>query len=172
MGNTISRAQFLRGDFSGLSRPIRPPWSIPENAFIECCTRCGECIRVCPQRILESGRGGFPQVDFSRGECLFCGSCVESCTPRALTGWSPVGDGRIPWAVRAHIEDNCLAQRGVECRSCADHCGTRAIRFRLAAGGVAQPALDPAACNGCGACYSVCPAQAIVLDQYESVQRG
>lgn len=168
MGNAISRAQFLRGDFSGRSRPIRPPWALPEEAFVERCTRCGDCSAACPQHILSTGRGGFPRVDFARGECLFCGDCVRSCAHGALAGWSRAGDGPAPWSVRAHVDDRCLAYRGVECRSCADACEPAAIRFPLRAGGVAQPVFDPVACNGCGACYGVCPAQAIALGEFDS----
>ena len=169
MGNALNRAQFLRGDFSGRSRTVRPPWALAENAFVESCTRCGNCIEVCPQHILEKGGGGFPRVNFSRGECLFCGDCVRSCTPGALAGWRPSGDSTTPWLLRARIEAACLARRGVECRSCVDQCETGAIRFRPVAGGVAQPQLDPALCNGCGACYSVCPAQAITLGEFDSI---
>jgi ferredoxin-type protein NapF len=164
MGSAINRAQFLRGDFSGRSAPIRPPWSLAEDAFVEDCTRCGDCIRACPQQILDKGRGGFPQVDFSRGECLFCGECVQVCTPGALAGWSPQADSDTAWSVRARIADRCLARQGVECRSCGDACETAAIRFRLVAGGVSQPLMDVTACTGCGACYSVCPVQAIELN--------
>ena len=103
MDNAISRTQLLRGDFFGRSRPIRPPWSLPENEFVERCTRCGDCISDCPQHILDKGRGGFPQVDFSRGECLFCGECVQTCTTGVLAGRSPQGEGPAPWSVRARI---------------------------------------------------------------------
>ncbi|NNG13319.1 MAG: ferredoxin-type protein NapF [Halobacteria archaeon] len=164
MSSTINRAQFLRGDFSGRFRAVRPPWSQAEDEFVENCTRCGDCISACPQHILDKGRGGFPQVDFSRGECLFCGECVQACKVGVLAGWSPQGDSSAAWSIRASIGDRCLAQRGVECRSCRDQCDTAAISFRLVAGGVAQPQLDRATCNGCGACYSVCPVQAIELN--------
>lgn len=163
MSSTISRAQFLRGDISGRSRPLRPPWSLPEQVFVERCTRCGDCIRICPQHILEPGSGGFPRVDFSRGECLFCGDCTRVCAAGALRR-----DGGDPWTIRARIGERCLAFRGVECRSCAEPCAPRAIRFRPVAGGVAQPVLEPVACNGCGACYSVCPARAIALHAREA----
>jgi len=172
MGNAISRAQFLRGDFSGRSRPLRPPWSLPEQQFVARCTRCGHCIPACPQHILDTGRGGFPRVDFSRGECLFCGDCVRSCQAGALAGWSVSGDGPPPWSVRASIGGHCLARRGIECRSCADQCATAAIAFRLVAGGVAQPELQQESCNGCGACFRVCPAQAIVLGEADSEPEG
>jgi len=163
MRTAINRAQFLRGDFSGRSRPIRPPWSLPEEIFVERCTRCGDCIRTCPQHILNAGCGGFPQVDFSRGECLFCGDCARVCVARALSGRQETRAGSAPWSVRARIGESCLALRGVECRCCADPCEAAAIRFRPVASGVAQPALDAATCNGCGACFGVCPSGAIVL---------
>ena len=165
-GNAISRTQFLRGDFTGRSRPIRPPWSVPEYEFVERCARCGDCITACPQQILVKGRGGFPQVDFSRGECLFCGDCVTACKPGVLSGWT--ADGPAPWTVRAQISNRCLAYRGVECRSCADQSERAAIRFRLVAGGVAQPVYDLASCNGCGACFSACPVRAIELGEQAS----
>ena len=165
MGTVVSRAQFLRGDYSGRSTPIRPPWSLPELEFVDLCSRCGDCISACPQQILDKGRGGFPRVDFSRGECLFCGECRQVCTPGALAVKQHAGDVPEPWSVRASISERCLAGRRVECRSCSDQCESRSIRFQLVVGGVAIPVLEQSACNGCGACYGVCPVQAIELRQ-------
>ncbi|MBD4688740.1 4Fe-4S dicluster domain-containing protein, partial [Xanthomonas citri pv. citri] len=48
-------------------------------------------------------------------------------------------------------------------RSCGDGCESRAIRFRPALGGIATLQLDLTACNGCGACLSVCPTSAISI---------
>ena len=82
-----------------------------------------------------------------------------------LTGpWSdaekaPVSFARGP----AVIGPECLALNSVVCRSCAERCETRAIRFRLAPGGVAVPLLRTERCNGCGACIPVCPTAAITL---------
>ena len=62
-----SRRGFLRGR----PRPraeIRPPWALTEPAFSARCTRCGDCLTACPQKILVAGDGGFPTVDFARGE--------------------------------------------------------------------------------------------------------
>lgn len=75
--SSINRLQFLRGDFRGKQQTLRPPWSSSE--FIDCCERCGECIKACPENILEKGRGGYPQVNFQHGECTFCERCVDQC---------------------------------------------------------------------------------------------
>ncbi|HEB99224.1 MAG TPA: ferredoxin-type protein NapF [Thiotrichales bacterium] len=156
MTRGISRFQFLRGDFGGRETSPRPPWSISEQAFLESCSRCDACFTACPERILVRGRGGYPEIDFSRGECTFCGRCARAC-PTAALG---VPEGP-PWLLKAEIDERCLAAGGVVCRTCGEQCETGAIRFRLAAGGVARPELDLARCTGCGACVAPCPAQAI-----------
>jgi len=48
----ISRRQFLRGDFSSRKTIVRPPWARAEPAFLAACTRCCDCVNVCPQHIL------------------------------------------------------------------------------------------------------------------------
>ena len=151
--------QFLRGDFAGRSTPIRPPWAIPERDFVDACTACGECIRVCPTKILKAGRGRFPQVDFSRGGCTLCGDCVRVCEPQVLSH-SVEAEG-FPWRLKAHFEESCLSMKGVACYTCQEACEQSAIRFRPALGGRARPEVDYAACNGCGECYAPCPVNAV-----------
>jgi ferredoxin-type protein NapF len=151
-----SRRGFLRGR----PRPraeIRPPWALPEATFGERCTRCGDCLKACPQGILVTGDGGFPTVDFSRGECTFCGDCLSACQPAALVRQ----EQQAPWPYKALIGDACLAARHVECRVCADFCDARAIRFTPRLGGIPPPLLDPELCTGCGACVAPCPTTAI-----------
>lgn len=132
------------------------------------CTRCGACAQACPTGIVVPGDGGFPVVDFRRGECTFCARCVDRCEPRALVRSA---EHATPWAVRASIGERCLATQGVECRVCGENCPQAAIRFRPRLGGVARPALDPEACNGCGACVAPCPAQAIRVAAPQSVEQ-
>jgi ferredoxin-type protein NapF len=71
--------------------------------------------------------------------------------------------GATPWTLVAAIGEACLARKNVVCQSCGDACAVRAIRFRPEPGRVPMPRLDPSACTGCGACVSVCPADAIVV---------
>jgi ferredoxin-type protein NapF len=157
--NQVDRRQFLRGDIHGHRPSLRPPWSLAEAAFIEACERCGDCVQACGEGILKTGGGGFPEVDFSRGGCTFCGDCLVACKHHALTG--DIRDTASAWSLRAQIGPDCLARKGVICRSCGERCDTRAIRFQLKAGGAARPELDVSLCNGCGECYGVCPTQAV-----------
>lgn len=165
VSSAISRMQFLRGDITGRSAPLRPPWALAEALFTARCTRCGDCIDVCPTGILSKGRGGFPQLDFSRGECLFCDACSGACSPAALHKLP----GSAPWALKVSLDtETCIAFQGVECRACADPCESRAIRMRPNIGGVALPDIDLSTCTGCGACYAPCPVQALRIQPLRS----
>lgn len=160
MTNSSSRRNFLRGRVSTHAPQLRPPWAQAEAAFTAACTRCGDCARACPTRIIKQGDGGYPTVDFSLGECTFCGECVTACQPAALSRPEPTATA---WAIRATISEGCLAKRQVECRICGEQCAESAIRFRPQIGGIAQPELDPGKCTGCGACVAPCPTQAISI---------
>ncbi len=160
----VSRMQFLHGDFSGKEAPLRPPWAIAESLFTEICTGCGECISHCPTHIIKQARANFPVVNFSFGECLFCEQCVDVCQPRALLK----NRSDTVWAIKASINENsCITYHGVECRSCYDPCEARAIQMPPQAGGISTPILNANNCTGCGACFSVCPAQAITMNQFQ-----
>jgi ferredoxin-type protein NapF len=153
----VSRRQFLRGNFRAANPPPRPPWVLAEELFIDACSRCGDCVPVCPTRIIVIVRG-FPELDFRRGECTFCGACAAACKDGAL----PRHDAQAsPWQIKARVADACLAQRGVECRICGEHCEPAAIRFSPRLGGPPLAEIDAAACTGCGACVAPCPVAAI-----------
>ncbi len=153
MTASLTRMELLRGK----ELVIRPPWSVDENLFIERCTRCDQCISSCPSHIVIRGRGGFPVIDFSKGECDFCGQCVESCHEKAFI---PMKDTPA-WDYKVSISPTCLALNKVVCQSCADQCEQRAIRFKFTPGGISQPVLNSDSCNGCGACIAPCPVKAI-----------
>lgn len=155
----VSRRQFLRGDFKSRRAPQRPPWALAEELFLNACSRCGDCVPVCPTRIIVIVRG-YPEVDFQRGECTFCGACAAACQDGALLN----NESQIwPWAIKAQIADTCLTQRGVECRICGDRCAAVAIRFSPRLGGPPAAEVDVGACTGCGACVAPCPVRAISL---------
>ena len=151
-----SRRGFLRGRPSPPAQ-LRPPWALPEAAFLDACTRCNDCLKACPTHILVAGDGGYPSVDFRHGECTFCADCVSSCLPQALQKQADAP----PWQLRASIGEACLPRLGIECRSCGDFCDARAIRFTPRLGGSPIPEIDDDRCTGCGACIAPCPAIAI-----------
>jgi ferredoxin-type protein NapF len=131
------------------------PW-LDTTAFHERCTRCGDCVRACPDAIVIAGDGGFPRIDFTRGGCSFCGACADACGEALFSDRA-----RAPWHARVVVGPGCLAHAGVVCESCRDGCESRAIRFTPAPGRVPIPALELERCTGCGACVGVCPAHAI-----------
>lgn len=165
-----SRRRFLLGRrisrIPEVSCSLRPPWALPEENFLAVCTRCEACVERCPTQIITRDEKGFPKVDFSRGECTFCGDCVKSCTDGAL--WQEGGltdKPPLPWKnsgiVVAIISQRCLAQQNVVCRTCGDACTDQAIRFSPQLGGAALPLINTERCTGCGACVATCPAQAL-----------
>ena len=153
----VNRRQFMRGDFKARRTPQRPPWALAEEPFLDACSRCGDCLPVCPTHIIVIVRG-YPEIDFKRGECTFCGACAAACRDGALRR---DGDQAIPWSIKARIAETCLAQKAVECRICGDPCPVAAIRFSPRLGGPPLAVVDSGACTGCGACVAPCPVAAI-----------
>lgn len=154
-----TRRFWLRG--KAAQPALRPPWSLrPESAFTSACTRCGDCVAVCPPRVIRKGDGGFPVLDFFDAGCDFCGACAAACVPKALDRRLPMDR---PIAGRLQIGPSCLAERRIECRVCGDACGAGALRFPPRAGAVAAPVLDAARCTACGDCQARCPAGALTV---------
>jgi len=144
--------------FATQNKLFRMPWlKTTQQPFTELCTRCGDCIKACPQSIIRKGDGGFPQIDFLKGECTFCQQCALACR-------EPLFEKKLnalPWVALAQIHNTCLTHQSVVCQSCQDVCDTHAIRFQSRLGAVAQPQIVDHNCTGCGACVSSCPTRAI-----------
>lgn len=158
MAEGLSRSDLLRGDWRNGNAPVRPPWFRADAPVTGLCDGCGICIEACPTKILTRGRGGCPQVDFARGGCDFCGACAAACPRGAFESRD-----QAPWKMAAMADDGCLSMQGVTCQICAEHCEAGAIRLRRFVGGYAKVEVDAAACTGCGACVSVCPARSITV---------
>ncbi|HQF31468.1 MAG TPA: ferredoxin-type protein NapF [Hyphomicrobiales bacterium] len=156
-----TRRRSLFDGFRGGSAPVRPPFALPDQEFVEVCERCGDCESVCRPNIVVRGRAGFPSIDFSRGACSFCGACADACRHGAFV------DDRsgAPWQRVAAATTACLEAKGISCRLCESWCEPRAIRFRPTLTG-SQMVVSPEACTGCGACVAPCPAGAIAIEDF------
>jgi ferredoxin len=160
--------------------PIRPPGSVPEDKFLRLCVRCGQCIKVCPNNVLqpaglEHGFNGLwtPKVvaDWSGCEpsCNNCGQVCPTGAVRAL-GLEEKKAARIGLA--EVDRRTCLPHAGREpCQLCVDECrmaGYNAIEFIRVGGridengqpvegsGYLAPVVREDRCVGCGLCQMRC----------------
>ena len=154
--SNLTRRDLLKAKFSNSQQVVRLPWVRNEQNFTDNCTRCGDCISTCPEKIIIKGDGGFPEINFNKGECTFCTECVKSCTENLFLSLDDE-----PWILKANITDDCLAVKKVVCLVCGEQCETEAISFIPKIGGVSEPNLSIDECTGCGACAKPCPTNAI-----------
>lgn len=135
----------------------RPPRALPEQEFLEVCTRCEACVDACPHDAIELAgprfreAEGTPVINASKAPCQMCRDtpCVTACEPDALRhslGLS-MGDAQIE-------TQSCIAHQGGFCSTCVERCPVPgAIKVRDG-----KPTIRQAACTGCGVCHFVCPA--------------
>ena len=81
---------------------------------------------------------------------------------RGLAGGAKTEADRQSASV-AQIGESCVEAKGVSCRRCGEACDADAIHFKPIGGGRNTAVLADTLCNGCGACLSVCPVNAITL---------
>lgn len=159
---------------------IRPPGSLAEDAFLDRCVRCGECMKVCltgglQPAGLEAGLEGLwtpvlvPRMGYCEYNCTLCG---QVCPTGAIKELAPENKRRVRIGTATVDPALCLPLRlGVECIVCEEHCPTspKAIVFAeveaIGADGnkrrVRRPVVDPERCIGCGICEARCPVRDI-----------
>ncbi|MDX2367308.1 MAG: ferredoxin-type protein NapF [Colwellia sp.] len=157
----LARRNFFRGKKVSTPPAIRLPWFINEQIFIDNCTQCGDCVTSCEENIIVKGDGGFPEIDFSKGECTFCQKCIDVCNQPLFVDERE--DSQNAWQLDIKIKSNCLAMNQIVCQSCQDSCETEAISFKYLQSKTPQPQIELDKCNSCGACVSICPQTAIEL---------
>lgn len=159
-----SRRRLFRGKLSQQPPALRLPWIKSESTFNALCNQCGECVSACETNIIKTDELGFPFVDFSHDECIFCGKCQEVCHQPLFIDKNVIeADNIQAWPATLTINNKCLAQNNVLCQSCQDVCDTRAITFSYKTSSIPVPSVNLTDCNQCGACISTCPQQAITL---------
>jgi ferredoxin len=145
--------------------PLRPPGAIREDKFTGLCLRCGNCVRACPSRIIhpdtgQSGVLGFlsPVVRYKTDYCKQdCNACTAVCPSGALQRLNLEQKNR--YVIGKASVDTSLCLWGVsECHACLAPCPYKAIKVQWDEEAYESfPGVDPAKCNGCGACEAVCP---------------
>jgi ferredoxin len=163
-------------------QPIRPPGSVPEDAFVQLCIRCGQCIKVCPNNVLQPA--GFehglnslwtPKVVADWSGCEpSCNNCGQVCPTGAVRALA-LAEKQAARIALAQVDRRiCLphAGRGA-CQLCVDECkmaGYDAIEFTRVGGevnekgepvedrGYLAPTVREDRCVGCGLCQMRCHA--------------
>jgi ferredoxin len=168
--------------FTGLARAtknanlIRPPGGRPETDMLALCSRCGQCMKVCPTNVLqpavaEAGLEGLftPHMDYAVGFCDWsCNECGKVCPTGAIRRLT-LPAKRTTVIGRAHIDRNrCIPWADAQtCLVCQELCPVpdKAISIleetftapdgrRVTLG---RPQVVASRCIGCGVCENNCP---------------
>jgi MauM/NapG family ferredoxin protein len=138
---------------------LRPPGALPGQSFTDTCSRCGDCVRVCPAQCIvidETGlRGnGAPFIDAGVMPCVVCDGllCMHACPTGALT---PIPLADIDMGTAMWREEHCLRTRAEDCTICVDQCPIGAVAIELTDTGRINVIED--GCIGCGVCEHYCP---------------
>jgi ferredoxin-type protein NapG len=139
---------------------LRPPGALSESRFLDTCSRCGECVKVCPAEAIkldtasELGKGA-PYIDANTTACVVCDSlaCMNNCPTGALvpTPLTQIKMGTAVW--REHL---CVRSRGESCEKCVDVCPLGSAAIDRVGN---QIVVKPLACIGCGLCQQHCPTE-------------
>jgi polyferredoxin len=158
---------------------LRPPGARennPDAVALTKCTRCGECVRVCPTgaiqpAALEAGMEGMgtPLLVMRLGYCEYsCNACGQVCPVQAIPPLS-METKREQVIGLAYIDQNrCIPwSNGQDCLVCEEMCPVleKAVRFEEkevwnaegSAVTVKLPHVLRDICIGCGICEYKCP---------------
>ena len=171
ISGAVSTLIFTSFKVSGAKALPRPPGALIEPEFLKYCTRCYQCIDVCPADALHPAgiSGGIPNfgtpvLDWKK--CIFCMNCIRTCPTGAIKRISrddiDIGNAVIN-------PSTCLTWSGKsKCDICYNACRYDAIRQE----NKIYPVVLEDICTGCGACERKCPTnpKSIVV-YYDKVKR-
>jgi ferredoxin len=138
---------------------LRPPGAlVPDEAFVEACTSCGDCVPVCPAECLfmiqTEDSGDLPAIAPELKACILCETlaCITACQDGALV--SPGPPERVRIGIARVNPNRCVTFMNQQCERCYSACPfpDRAI---MMIGG--RPLIGSGACTGCGLCVEACP---------------
>lgn len=126
-GAAIGLATLVPGASSGLmSRPVRPPGSVPEEMFLDLCIRCGQCFKVCPGPVLDAAgwEHGFtslwtPVARLDHAGChQDCNFCTQVCPTGAIQPLSIEVKRKTHMGLAQLDPDRCLPMREENRQAC------------------------------------------------------
>ena len=160
--------------------PLTPPGSLGHWHFARHCTGCQLCVSDCPNDVLRPSTDlmhlMLPEMSYERGFCRpECTRCSEVCPAGAIHLIDKEEKSSVQIGHAVFIKKNCVAITDqVECGNCARHCPSGAIEMVPLDENDEEspmiPAINDAACIGCGACEYVCPSRpfsAIYVEGHE-----
>ena len=160
--------------------PLTPPGSLSFQNLSTRCTGCQLCVSECPNQVLRPSSDLMhlmqPTMSYEKGYCRpECTRCSDVCPAGAIKPLDNVEKSSIQIGHAVWIKKNCVVLTDeVECGNCARHCPSGAIEMvPLDAENEESPmvpAINDAACIGCGACEYVCPSRpfsAIYVEGHE-----
>lgn len=131
---------------------LRPPGAVEEELFLDRCTSCGDCVKVCPsESIHHADHDETPAIYPDETPCYLCKDfpCISACETEALLPVERVDQVNMGLAVVAHRD--CTAEQG--CNACVSQCPTHALMMDFA---TFRLQVDEAQCVGCGICEHIC----------------
>jgi len=122
------------------NKSMRPPGALPESEFLAACTRCAECMKVCPTNALqpatfETGIQGIwtPLLVPSVGPCAEkCTSCGDVCPTGAIRPFTWQDKRyKLKMGLANVNRSTCVAWNGGrDCIVCAEVCPYSAVIFK------------------------------------------
>lgn len=160
--------------------PLTPPGSMSAQHMAQHCTGCQLCVAQCPNDVLRPSTDLLklmqPTMSYERGYCRpECTRCSEVCPTGAIKPITRAEKSATQIGHAVWVKKNCLVLTdNVICGNCARHCPTGAIEMVPSNPNDDEspfvPAVNEAACIGCGACENLCPARpfpAIYVEGHE-----